>query len=209
MASTCTIPSSSTQDREDGGPECPVCLQPFDPVSAVPRVLPCGHSICHVCLPLLPPPLASLPNSLRCPSCTQLVPFDRQVGPASFPRNLDLLHYISPNGGDKPSARTQVPASGIAKVSAQKHLLWSHQNLLSFWKNFVLPEHLVTLGGEKGDEITFGTFDATIGSPWFCKEKQRISLFQVKAESFVDVKPEWFRASYMYRSMDAIEKLGQ
>ncbi|KAJ4798748.1 Myosin heavy chain kinase A [Rhynchospora pubera] len=204
-----SAPSSSQDQDDDDLPECPVCLQPFDPVSAVPRVLPCGHSICHVCLPLLPPPLSSLPNSLRCPSCTQLVPFDRQVGPASLPKNLDLLHFVCPNG-DKPSSRTraEVSASRVAEVSAQKPLLWPHQNLLSFWKNFVLPENLVILGGNGDGGIKFGTFGATIGSPWFCKEKQRISLLQVKAESFVDDKSEWYQASYIYRMMDLIEKLG-
>jgi hypothetical protein len=96
----------------------------------------------------------------------------------------------------------------MSKISAQKPLLWAHQNLLSFWKNFVLPEKLVTLG-EEVDGIKFGTFEATVGSPWFCKERQRISLFQVKTESFADGKSEWFQASYLYRMMDAIDKLGQ
>lgn len=72
----------------------------------------------------------------------------------------------------------------------------------------MLPENLVTLG-EKGDGIKFGTFNASIGSPWFCKEKQRISLLQIKAESLVDGKSEWFEASFLYCMMDAIEKLGQ
>lgn len=72
----------------------------------------------------------------------------------------------------------------------------------------MLPDNLVILG-EKVDGITSGTFGAAIGSPWFCKEKQKVSLFEVKAESSVDDKSEWFQPSYIYRMMDTIAKLGQ
>nr|GMD88626.1 protein translocase subunit SECA2, chloroplastic isoform X2 [Ipomoea batatas] len=50
-------------------PECPVCLQPYDSVATIPRVLACGHSACEPCLAQLP---NAFPDTLRCPACTQL-----------------------------------------------------------------------------------------------------------------------------------------
>ncbi|KAJ3678078.1 hypothetical protein LUZ60_001881 [Juncus effusus] len=205
--------SSPSCSSDSDVPECPVCLQPYHPTSLVPRVLPCGHSICHICIPLLPPPLSSLPNSLRCPSCTQLVPFDRQLGPSSLPKNLDLLHFINGEIGDNGGKGGKVVCGDeVSKrgfdVSVFLPLNWSRQRLFSdVWKNYVLPEKLVVLE-ENGGGIGCGVVVCSTGSPWFCKEKESVGVFKMKVESFGEEKSEWFRPSYVYRTMDAIEKLG-
>lgn len=47
-------------------PECPVCLEAFNPFSADlrPKVFPCGHDVCSVCLREL-----QKKEKIRCPEC--------------------------------------------------------------------------------------------------------------------------------------------
>ncbi|KAL6556832.1 hypothetical protein OROHE_006708 [Orobanche hederae] len=79
---------SSAEEAEP--PECPVCLQPYDAVAAIPRVLTCGHTTCEACLKLLPRLFA---NTIRCTVCTQLLKLPDSL--SSLPKNLDLLYFSS------------------------------------------------------------------------------------------------------------------
>nr|GLL47894.1 protein translocase subunit SECA2, chloroplastic [Ipomoea trifida] len=65
-------------------PECPVCLQPYDSVATIPRVLACGHSACEPCLAQLP---NAFPDTIRCPACTQLPWLLPENSVSTEPRN--------------------------------------------------------------------------------------------------------------------------
>ena len=65
-------------------PECPVCLQSFDERDAIHRVLSCGHSVCQTCLAELPQPY---PDTIRFPTCTQLV---------KYPSHFSTRPFLSP-----------------------------------------------------------------------------------------------------------------
>ncbi|KAL5192751.1 hypothetical protein HKD37_04G011746 [Glycine soja] len=62
-------------------PEYPVCLQSFDERDAIHRVLSCGHSVCQTCLAELPQPY---PDTIRFPTCTQLVKYPSHFSTRPF-----------------------------------------------------------------------------------------------------------------------------
>lgn len=126
-------------------PECPVCLQPYDAVTYIPRVLTCGHTTCEACLKLLPRPFA---NTIRCTVCTLLIKIPNSL--SSLPKNLDLLYFssllqrsgpikekkvISPAGfGDKDS----VLSPSVLKP-------WPYEFYCK-WRRWILPKDCVLIG---------------------------------------------------------------
>ncbi|XP_073035438.1 uncharacterized protein [Primulina eburnea] len=132
--------------EEADPPECPVCLQPYEAVSVIPRVLSCGHTTCEACLKQLPNPF---PNTLRCTVCTLLVKFGSC--PSSLPKNLDLLHVSSvlqhqPAKGNKEDSRSSTREKN-ENLSLAMRLIpksWSYAFYLK-WKRWILPEDSVMI----------------------------------------------------------------
>ncbi|CAL9780547.1 unnamed protein product [Musa acuminata subsp. burmannicoides] len=67
-------------------PECPVCLEPYDERSTVPRVLACGHSVCEQCIAALPTPLSALPTPSAAPPATRSSPSPVPSATMPFPK---------------------------------------------------------------------------------------------------------------------------
>ncbi|XP_073000075.1 uncharacterized protein [Typha latifolia] len=188
-------------EAELEAPECPVCLQPFDTITTIPRVLACGHSLCDQCLSSLPPPRPSLPDSLRCPSCTQLVPFLRSLGPSSLPKNIDLLRLVSPS----PHPSLDRPTKPNSPLSASfLPIPWTQLDLLSSWKNWILPQKALSLASIHEESKL-----VSLGSPWFCRENQAVSLMPICAPpvSTNSAENEWFRLSYTAHVLEALGAL--
>ena len=146
-------------------PECPVCLSPFDAASVVPRVLPCGHSLCGSCIAALPPASAAAgASSLRCPLCSQCVPYARALGPSSLPKNLALLALLP-----SPSHALSAATPATAQLPHPHPLPAAHSRLLSRFRHAVLPESASPLGSEPSPvHLAFGSLGSNLGAPWFC-----------------------------------------
>nr|GEV45938.1 zinc ion binding protein [Tanacetum cinerariifolium] len=115
--------------------ECPVCLQVFTSSdSTIPRVLACGHSVCESCLVHLPKPI---PHTLRCPVCTQLVPFPKH--PHFLPKNIDLLRINNQNPNPNPNPK---PINHHEFFPG----LWS-PDFYYKWKDFILSKHSLSKQG--------------------------------------------------------------
>ncbi|XP_073143005.1 uncharacterized protein [Henckelia pumila] len=137
-------------------PECPVCLQPYEAISVIPRVLSCGHTTCEACLKQLPNPF---PNTLRCTVCTLLVKFGNC--PSSLPKNLDLLYVSSilqqqPAKGNKEDSRSSRREKNENMSLATSFIpkSWSYEFYLE-WKRWVLPEGSVVIE-KMGTEDDYG-----------------------------------------------------
>ena len=70
------------------GPECSICLEGYNDQSKCPRILPCGHSFCQICLGRL-----LHRNSIHCPTCRK--PVGVPTGVAGMPRNFALLEIVN------------------------------------------------------------------------------------------------------------------
>ncbi|KAI3680854.1 hypothetical protein L6452_35631 [Arctium lappa] len=125
-------------------PECPVCLQPFDNESTIPRVLACGHSSCESCLHNLPKP--PFPRTIRCPACTQLVPYPHPQGPSALPKNIDLLRITSSLTQSNPKTLNPIPKTPITSPPNFIPNPWSHQ-FHNHWKNWVFPHDAISIDG--------------------------------------------------------------
>ncbi|KAL5202048.1 hypothetical protein ABZP36_013000 [Zizania latifolia] len=192
MASAAPPPLDAEQ------PECPVCLSPFDAASAVPRVLPCGHSLCGPCIASLPPASASISAaSLRCPLCSQCVPFSRALGPSSLPKNLSLLSLLPslPN----PSRSRPATAAAAAAVTRPLYLPLhaDHSSILSRFRHAVLPESASPLHsappGPTPAGLAIGSLASDLGAPWFCAHGDPVSLLPVEAPTDKAPKPQLTR----------------
>ncbi|GAA0168793.1 hypothetical protein LIER_23428 [Lithospermum erythrorhizon] len=133
-------PPPAAQEAEP--PECPVCLTPYSTTSTIPRVIPCGHTTCEGCLLLLPHPF---PNTIRCPSCTQLVNFPNH--PSSLPKNIDLLHFCQQTKVPKKLILQNVhnfdfcySGDGVCLISN----LWSPEFYRN-WVRWVFPNDIVLI----------------------------------------------------------------
>ncbi|ETN69299.1 hypothetical protein NECAME_05281 [Necator americanus] len=65
---------------------CEVCLEPFQPISRPPKILPCGHNFCDQCLfSLCCHQQYYLLDSIRCPTCRASFPTDvAKVAPTNW-----------------------------------------------------------------------------------------------------------------------------
>ncbi|KAL2933869.1 Myosin heavy chain kinase A [Bienertia sinuspersici] len=133
-------------------PECPVCLQSYDDTVTIPRVLSCGHSACQTCLTSLHHHSSSshslLPNTLRCPSCTQLIKFPHPQGPTALPKNIDLLRFHNQNRNFIPATKTSIKV----KFSEFRPKVWSDE-VVATWKDWILPNSVVLRNDECSGKI--------------------------------------------------------
>ncbi len=70
---------------------CPICFEKFNYDVNTPRLLPCSHTLCHLCIEKL---ITSTKQVLQCPQCRQRHNVHRN-GPKTFPQNKYILHIIS------------------------------------------------------------------------------------------------------------------
>ncbi|XP_051123452.1 uncharacterized protein LOC127246240 [Andrographis paniculata] len=169
-------------------PECPVCLQPYDAVSAIPRVLTCGHTTCELCLKQLPNPF---PNTIRCTVCTLLVKFPNC--PSSLPKNLDLLHFSSVlqgshGAGVKDVASRTSPSENGEKQTGLLPLTlksWSYEFYCK-WRKWILPEDCILIdqtGLGNDDETVYGEvskpFESDYAVGCVLKEREKVGLAKI------------------------------
>lgn len=53
--------------------ECPICLNEWNSGTCIPKMIPCGHSLCNKCLTALFVPFVSPQKggSVQCPTCME------------------------------------------------------------------------------------------------------------------------------------------
>ncbi|KAF8719719.1 hypothetical protein HU200_024470 [Digitaria exilis] len=204
-------PASSADDADP--PECPVCLAPFDAASVVPRVLPCGHSLCGTCIVALPPASATTAgSSLRCPLCSQCVPFSRALGPSSLPKNLALLALL-PSTSPSPSSHPSTANAAPRPLPLPLHA--AHSGLLSRFRHAILPESASPLrsaptGPAAG--LALGSLGSDLGAPWFCARGSAVSLLPIETHPGEGRAPAereaaFYRPSHAARVLAAIGAL--
>ncbi|KAK6016581.1 hypothetical protein OSTOST_17934, partial [Ostertagia ostertagi] len=67
---------------------CEVCLEPFQPLTRPPKILPCGHNFCDQCLfSLCCHQQYYLLDSIKCPTCRTSFPTNVAI---EAPTNWDL-----------------------------------------------------------------------------------------------------------------------
>ncbi|XP_006655338.1 uncharacterized protein LOC102722018 [Oryza brachyantha] len=207
-------PPSPSPDAEEEPPECPVCLSPFDSASAAPRVLPCGHSLCGPCIASLPPASASASaDSLRCPLCSQCVPFSRALGPSSLPKNLALISLLPSLPKDPNPSPSFIDAAAAALAPRHLPLHADHSRLLSRFRHAILPESALPLQspppGPTPAGLAVGSFASDLGAPWFCPRGHPVSLLPVEIPTTGAPKqvPQFYRPSHATRVAAAIDAL--
>ncbi|KAK6131520.1 hypothetical protein DH2020_034727 [Rehmannia glutinosa] len=186
-------------------PECPVCLQTYDAVSAIPRVLACGHTTCEACLKQLPSPF---PNTLRCTVCTLLMKIPNSI--SSLPKNLDLLHFSSVLQHRHPTEDKKVtsPSSPPVNGKNQSFLFpltlksWSYEFYCK-WKKWVIPKDCILIEKIGSDEdggvvngTVFKSFESDHVIGFVSREKEDVGL--VKVGIFVEGEEDSkiFKSSY-------------
>ncbi|KAL6515509.1 hypothetical protein OROHE_018543 [Orobanche hederae] len=189
-------------------PECPVCLQPYDAVSSVPRVLSCGHTTCEVCLKQLPRPL---PNTLRCTVCTLLVKIPITL--SALPKNLDLLHFSSVLQRCRPAEdkKGNSPSSPPENEKNKSILFplnvksWSYE-FYRKWKKWVIPKDCILIekmGLDKDGVVASGKVVQSFGSyqvmGFLFRERENVGL--VKVGFFLEGEDDskFFESSYESR----------
>ncbi|KAK1696467.1 hypothetical protein QYE76_013164 [Lolium multiflorum] len=190
-------------------PECPVCLSPFDDASVVPRVLPCGHSLCGSCIASLPPASASAAAaaSLRCPLCSQCVPFSRALGASSLPKNLALLSLLPSLPNPSPARAASAPRPLPLPLHA------AHSRLLARFRHAILPESASPLQsappGPTPAGLALGSIASDLGAPWFCSQGHPVSILPVEVPAVGKPSQEaaFYRPSHGSRVVAAIDAL--
>ncbi|GER37718.1 protein translocase subunit SecA [Striga asiatica] len=175
-------------------PECPVCLQPYDAVASIPRVLTCGHTTCEACLKQL---LRPFPNTLRCTVCTILVKIPNSL--SALPKNLDLLHFSSTFQlrGPAKDEKTNSPSSPLGNGKIRSVLFPSNAKSWPYeffckWKRWVVPKECISI--EKREVLKSFESDRVMG--FVLREKENVGL--VKVGIFVNDEEDskLFRPSY-------------
>jgi hypothetical protein len=173
-------------------------------------VLPCGHSLCGPCITALPPSsAAAAAGSLRCPLCSQCVPFYRALGPSSLPKNLALLALLP-----SPSSPSRGPAAAAAAPPPLPLPLYApHSRLLSRFRHAVLPEHASPLPPTPTPDLfALGSLDSDLGAPWFCTRGCLVSLLPIDTKDGVhglEHEAAFYRPSYTARVLAAIGALSE
>lgn len=78
--------------------ECPICCDIYNSKSRIPKIIPCGHSLCSECLSKL--------TTNICPECRR--PFPSNTKPLDF---ITVFACIPKKDGEEPSQTTS-PVSG-------------------------------------------------------------------------------------------------
>ncbi|KAG8044648.1 hypothetical protein GUJ93_ZPchr0393g29138 [Zizania palustris] len=188
---------------------------PFDATSAVPRVLPCGHSLCGPCIASLPPALASASAaSFRCPLCLQCVPYSRALGPSSLPKNLALLSLLpSPPNPSSSRAAAAAAAATAAPCPLYLPLHADHSHILSRFHHAVLPESASPLPSTPprptAAALAIGSLTSDLGPPWFCARGDPVSLLpvEVPTDGAPTQESSFYRPSHAARVVAAIDSL--
>ncbi|KAL3641225.1 hypothetical protein CASFOL_016193 [Castilleja foliolosa] len=178
-------------------PECPVCLQPYDAVSYVPRVLSCGHTTCEACLKQLP---RQFPSTLRCTVCTQLVKIPNSI--SALPKNLDLLHFsfVLENRHRRNDVKVNSPSPPPQNEKNRSILFpltlksWSYEFYLK-WKRWVIPKDCILV--EKlgsGKVVKSLESDCVMGFAF--REKENVGLVKVGLFMENEENSKCFRSSY-------------
>ena len=70
--------------------ECPICMERYSPQERIPKVLPCGHTFCHICLVH-----TASGHRLECPNCKVIhqVPSQGVQGYCTHHATLGMLDY--------------------------------------------------------------------------------------------------------------------
>lgn len=182
-----------------------MCLQTYEFAGdSVPRVLPCGHSVCESCLCALPRRPAAL-STVRCPACNILIRIP-DLGPSALPKNIDLLRFCSSSSLSLDLDKIPNPNS---KPSPDPFLLpfpWT-EDLYSKWKDLVLPHDSISL-------VTFksglGTGMASFYSSSSCSLKNcKVILLPIANFSSFSAKRGQLRLSYMARVMNSLQRIGE
>ncbi|KAJ8773371.1 hypothetical protein K2173_028548 [Erythroxylum novogranatense] len=177
-------------------PECPVCLQTYDGVCTIPRVLACGHTACEYCLINIP---QKYPQTICCPACTQLVKYPSPQGPSSLPKNIDLLRLI-PGTAIAHHLQTKFPGKGSrddVNVDRVEFLppLWSDEFYIT-WKRWIMPQDAVFME-EKGK-----------GDGLLREGNKKIKLFKVGRDVFdCNGKGSVFKFSYAARILKLLSEM--
>lgn len=78
------------------GAKCPICYEPFkhDSLEQIPKILSCGHSLCHNCLNSLPESFSISGGSIHisCPMCRKVLTMKDKK---EVPMNFSLLEVLS------------------------------------------------------------------------------------------------------------------
>ena len=80
-------------EAEPSTTECPICLECYENFGDhIPRLLPCSHTICELCLKNLLG-ISFLANKFNCSECRQ--EHRTNNGPKTFPENRYILAVIT------------------------------------------------------------------------------------------------------------------
>lgn len=90
---------------------CPVCLEDYQRPKGLPRVLPCGHSMCSACIVRM-----GDSGRLHCPLDRSQTMFVQGSGTAQFVLNHELIAALNLKGPTDVKARTVVTCSACSKV---------------------------------------------------------------------------------------------
>ncbi|GFP89848.1 NAD kinase 2 chloroplastic [Phtheirospermum japonicum] len=189
-------------------PECPVCLQPYDAVSAVPRVLTCGHTTCEACLKQLPSPFA---NTLRCTVCTQLVKIPNSI--SALPKNLDLLHFSSVLENRHQSKDIKVNSPSSPPQNGKNRSVsfpptpksWSYEFYCK-WKKWVIPEDCISI--EKlGSGKVVKSFESDYVMGFAFRERENVGLVKVGIFVENEENSKLFRSSYEWKIVSILYEM--
>ena len=70
---------------------CSLCFEKYDNDNRLPKMLPCQHTYCYLCL--LQYESSSLEQGFHCPSCKEHVPIDH-TGIQALPNNLATISLL-------------------------------------------------------------------------------------------------------------------
>jgi len=76
--------------------ECPICLNEWNSATCIPKMLPCGHSLCNKCLSALFVPfvLPQKGGSVQCPTCMESHTFKSASALEKLIKNFTLLSLV-------------------------------------------------------------------------------------------------------------------
>ncbi len=95
---------------------CSVCFEGFDLNVHIPRILPCSHSLCHICITNL---LTNSDGSLECPECRKQHNVGSE-GVKTFPQNKYIVTHLQRQLVAAPNHFAE-QAADIAKVKCEGH----------------------------------------------------------------------------------------
>ena len=76
--------------------ECPICLNEWNSGTCIPKMIPCGHSLCNKCLTALFVPFVSPQKggSVQCPTCMESHTLKSASALEKLIKNFTLLSLV-------------------------------------------------------------------------------------------------------------------